>query len=56
MLKDQLKQELNDNPIQTIGVLALAVTATAKIIDALSAAKGRRAYAKSVDYRITHRR
>ena len=31
---------------------ALALTAFAKIIDATSAAKGRRAYAKQVNYRV----
>jgi hypothetical protein len=50
--KENLKRYWNDNPIACIAVGALAVTAAAKLIDAMSAAQGRRAYAKQVDYRI----
>lgn len=53
--KDKLKQAWNDNPLAVIAIGALAVTAAAKLIDAGSAAQGRRAYAKQVDYRVAHR-
>lgn len=49
---DKLKAEFEANPLQTIAICALAVTAAAKLLDAVSAAQGRRAYAKQVDYRV----
>lgn len=55
MWKDELKKEWNDNPLKVIAVGALAATAAAKLLDALSSAQGRRAYAKQVDYRISNR-
>lgn len=54
--KDKLKKQWNDNPLAVIAIGALAVTAAAKLIDSTSAAKGRRAYAKQVDYRIANQR
>lgn len=47
-----LKRKFEEDPVTVIVVTSLAVTATAKLIDALSAAQGRRAYAKQVDYRV----
>lgn len=49
---DRLKYEFEQNPLLVIGVGAAAITATAKLVDALSAAQGRRAYAKQVDHRV----
>jgi hypothetical protein len=49
---ERVKQEFEENPMQAILISAFAMTATAKLIDALSAARGRRAYARQVDYRI----
>jgi hypothetical protein len=43
---DKVKEFWNEHPLETIAIGALAVTATAKLIDALSAAQGRRAYAR----------
>lgn len=54
--KDKIKQQWNENPLAVIGVGALAVTAASKLIDAWSAAKGRNAYAKQVNYRVNTRR
>lgn len=48
----ELRKAWTDNPIAVLGVAAAMVASTAKLIDATSAAKGRRAYAKQVDYRI----
>jgi hypothetical protein len=55
MWKDKLKQAFDENPIGVIGVAALALTAVAKAVDAASAAQGRRAYAKQVNYRVKSR-
>lgn len=48
---NQLKAAWDENPLAVITTAALAVTATAKIVDAASAAQGRRAYAKQVNLR-----
>ena len=53
--KARLKKEWDENPLAVITVAALAATAAAKLLDAMSAAQGRRAYAKQVDYRIRNR-
>lgn len=50
--KDKLKQAWDDNPLMVIGIGVVAVTAAAKLIDSVSVAQGRRAYARQVDYRI----
>jgi hypothetical protein len=49
---DKLKRKFEEDPITVIVVASGAVLALAKLIDALSAAEGRRAYARQVDYRI----
>lgn len=51
-IKARIKREFEENPVQTIVVFTMAVTATAKVIDAMSAAQGRRAYAKQVNNSI----
>jgi hypothetical protein len=56
MWKDKLKKQWDENPLAVIAVGALAATAAAKLIDALGAAQGRRAYARQVDYRIMHQK
>ena len=56
MWKQRLKDEWERNPMQVIGVGALAATAAAKLLDAMSAAQGRRAYARQVDYRVKKRK
>lgn len=43
-----LKRAWNENPIGLIAAVGLAAASTAKVIDATSAAQGRRAYAKQV--------
>lgn len=50
--KDKLKRQWNENPLGTIVVIGFAAAGAAKLIDALSAAQGRRAYARQIDYRI----
>lgn len=49
---DKLKQKFEEDPLTVIIVGALAVTAAAKLLDAMSAAQGRRAYARQVEYRV----
>lgn len=51
-LANKLKHQAEENPLAALGVGAAAITAAAKLIDALSAAQGRRAYAKQVNYRV----
>lgn len=51
-IKARIKREFEENPVQTIVVFTMAVTAAAKVIDAMSAAQGRRAYAKQVNASI----
>lgn len=48
----KIKATFEEHPVECIVVASLAVTAVAKLIDATSAAQGRRAYAKQVDYRV----
>ena len=50
--KDQLERHWNENPLAVIATSALALTAASKLIDAMSAAQGRRAYAKQVNHRF----
>lgn len=56
MWYDQIKKQFDENPAQTVMVAALATTALAKLIDAVSVSKGRRAYARQIDYKIRQRR
>lgn len=53
--KTRLKKFWNENPEQCIVIGICAVAATAKLIDACSAAQGRRAYAKQIDYKVRGR-
>lgn len=46
---DRLRDSWNDNPLVVIGVFSGACMAVAKIIDAVSSAQVRRAYAKQVN-------
>lgn len=55
-ITDRIKLEWERNPLGVIVVAAIAATAAAKLIDSVSASKGRSAYAKQVDYRINNRR
>jgi hypothetical protein len=52
MWKEKLKKQFEENPLMTIAIGTLAITATAKLIDALSVAQGRRAYAKQIEHKI----
>ena len=54
MWKEKLKKAWNENPILCVAVSALAVNAVARLIDASSAAQGRRAYAKQINYKVNH--
>lgn len=54
--KEKLKRQFDENPIACIAVAGLAIGAVAKLIDSLSAAQGRRAYARQVEYKINHPR
>jgi hypothetical protein len=47
-----LKRAWNENPLLVIGVGAAAVTAASKLLDSVSAAQGRKAYAKQVNHSV----
>lgn len=49
---EKIKRKFEEDPITVIIVGAFAATAVAKLVDAMSAAQGRRAYAKQVEYRV----
>lgn len=53
---DKLKRKFEEDPLTVLAVGALVVTATAKLVDSLSAAQGRRAYAQQVRYSTTRPR
>ena len=52
---DKIKQKWAEDPLTIIVVGSLAIGAVAKIIDSASAAQGRNAYAKQVEYRVNNR-
>lgn len=54
-LNDKLKEAWEEHPVELIGAAALSLASVAALIDAVSAARGRRAYSKQVNYRIKHR-
>lgn len=47
----KLKQKFNENPVEFLIVASLTAAAAAKLIDAVSAAQGRRAYATNAKLR-----
>ena len=49
---NKLLRKWEEEPVQMIVVTGFAVTATAKLIDSVSAAQGRRAYARQVNHKI----
>jgi hypothetical protein len=51
-MKEKLKQFVQDRPLEAIMLGTFVVGTAAKVIDVLSAAQGRRAYAKQVNYRV----
>lgn len=52
---NKIQQKFNEDPLTVIVIGSLAVGALAKLIDASSAAQGRRAYAKQVEYRVNRK-
>lgn len=51
-LKTKLKQAWDENPVAVLTAAALVLTASAKVVDSVSAAQGRHAYAKQVNNSI----
>lgn len=51
-IKEQVEHAVEENPLAAVGVAAVFIGAVAKLIDALSSAQGRRAYARDVDRRV----
>lgn len=56
MNKHQLKQLAEERPLEALAVGAAGVTAIAKLIDAVSAAYGRKAYAKQINHKTKKRK
>ena len=54
--KDEIKKQWNENPVQTMIAAGFVATAATKLIDVVSSVQGRRAYAKSVNYRVKHKK
>jgi hypothetical protein len=52
MWKIKIKQYWNENPLEVIAIMSAATYSVAKLIDAVSSAQGRHAYAKQVNYRV----
>jgi len=55
MWKTKLEKLWNENPLLVITVGTMAASTAIKLIDSLSAAQGRRAYARDVAYRTGNR-
>ena len=51
-IKEQLLREFRNNPVTMITAMGVLIGASAKAVDALSAAQGRRAYSKQVNHSI----
>ena len=52
----KIEQKFNEDPLTVIVIGTAVLGVAAKVIDATSAAQGRRAYAKQIEYRINHQR
>ena len=52
---DKIKRKWAEDPLTVIVITSLAVTAIAKVVDSASAAQGRHAYAKQVEYRVNNK-
>jgi hypothetical protein len=52
MWKDKLKQAWDENPLAVISVATAAVIAATAVVNTVSQARSRHAYARQVDYRI----
>lgn len=52
---DKIKAEWNENPLQIIAIATSVTIALSTVMNAVSAAQGRRAYAKQVKYRVKNR-
>jgi hypoxanthine-guanine phosphoribosyltransferase len=52
---NKLNDAWNENPLMVIGIATGATMALAKLIDAISAAQGRRAYARQVGLKTKKR-
>lgn len=53
---EKLKAYWNEYPLQTLTAVGFAAIAVAKLVDAASAAQGRRAYARQINYKINANR
>lgn len=56
IMYEKLKKQIEENPMLAIGIGAAAVTAVAKLVDAVTAAQGRHAYAKQINYKVKNKK
>lgn len=49
---NRLVDQFNENPIAVMAVAAAFLTGLGKFVDSVSAAQGRKAYAKQVNHRV----
>lgn len=52
----KLIQQAQDNPAAAFGIGAALIASTSKLIDSISSARGRAAYAKQVNYRVKNKK
>lgn len=53
---DDVKREFKENPVGFIAAAGAALGGVSALINAVSAAQGRRAYAKQVKYRVKNKK
>jgi len=53
---EKIKQQWNENPVNLVATVSVVAASAAAVLNAVSAAQGRRAYAKQVNYRVKNSR
>lgn len=53
---ETMKQQWHENPLGVLSAVGVVAAGAAAVLNAVSAAQGRRAYAKQVNYRVKNGR
>jgi hypothetical protein len=53
---ETIKQQWHENPLYVVTAVGVAAASVATLLNAVSAAQGRHAYAKQVNYRVKNSR
>lgn len=56
MWKEKLKRQWDENPLQFMLVVGVTAGGVASLMNAVSAAQGRRAYARQINHKIKYGR